>query len=230
MAKKKALTEGEVKSQNLKSVRAWIKKNDSRVKAKPNKTVLYSGRDYDIENLIGKNLPDVDRDTFMGTPMYKRLTDKKYLKDHKIPSDFEDITVVLKRLKSPIIVDKDRIDIPFSNANECFSNLKHKPDLFPKPEVEKVWSSLSEIFASNAQGDIRVLDGASDDFTKLREDKDFLRKELKALLKNENLSKKGKEVLSKLISKYGSYFDRRHKELLKQVESGKKHFKKRKAP
>lgn len=226
MAYKKPLTEGEVNSINVKSVRSWIRANGSKVKARPNKTLLYSGRDYDLEVLKGADgkIVDVkDRETFRGTPMFKRIEKIRIKRaKHNLPVKFETINDVLKKLKSPRIIDKDRIEIRYTHADECFNDLKNKPNLFPKPEVARTWSRLSECFASNASGYIKIMDGAADDYGKLREDKDFIFKELPKLLKNKNLSKKSKDDLKTLISKYGTRFDRRYRELIAGIDDANK--------
>ena len=49
MAYKPALSEGELLSKNFKAIRTWVSENKSKLKAPPNKTILYSGRDYDLE-------------------------------------------------------------------------------------------------------------------------------------------------------------------------------------
>ena len=121
MAYKKPLTEGEVQSANFKSVRSWIKANASKVKAKHNKTVLYSGRDdvlEELKGLDGKITDAKDRKTFMGTPMYKKISKmRKDRAEHNVPFKFETINDVLKRLKSPRIIDKDRRDCSSSNGD-----------------------------------------------------------------------------------------------------------------
>ena len=89
------------------------------------------------------------------------------------------------------------------------------------------WEHLSEAYASNATGDIRILDGAADDYGKLGKDKILLRKELESLLKNSKLSAAGKAVLAKKISKYGDFFDRRYTELLRVLMEDKKRLKPR---
>jgi hypothetical protein len=74
MAYKPALSEGELLSKNFKAIRTWVSENRSKLKAPPDKTILYSGRDYDLEDLedeLGKKVSPEDRKTFMGTPMYK---------------------------------------------------------------------------------------------------------------------------------------------------------------
>ncbi len=226
MAYKKPLTEGEVQSINFKSVRSWIKTNASKVKAKHNKTLLYSGRDdvlEELKGLDGKIIDVNDRETFMGTPMYKRIEKiRRHRAKYDLPLDFETINDVLKRLKSPGIIDKDRIEIHYVNAEECFQDLKKKPNLFPKPVVDKVWSLLSELIASNATGDMKIMDGAADDYGRLREDKVFISKELPKLLKNRNLSAKTIKELKKLFGKYGSHFDRRYTKLIKEIGNEKK--------
>ena len=87
--------------------------------------------------------------------------------------------------------------------------------------MDKVWGLLSGCFASNAKGDIKIMDGAADDYGKLRADKDFISKELPKLLKNKNLSPKTIKELKKLFGKYGSHFDRRYTKLIKEIGNEK---------
>jgi hypothetical protein len=63
-----ALSEAEVLKINAKSVKDWIEKNKANIKAKPNKTLLYSGRDFDLEQPVNK-LKGEDRRAFQGTQM-----------------------------------------------------------------------------------------------------------------------------------------------------------------
>lgn len=226
MAYKDPLTEGEVQSINLKSVRSWLKANASKVKAKHNKAMLYSGRDdvlEELKGLDGKITDAKDRKTFMGTPMYKKIEKiRKNPTKHNVPINFETINDVLKRLKSPEIIDRDRIKINYAHANECFSDLENKPKLFPKPVADKVWGVLSGFFAKNATGDVAIMDGAADDYGRLQADKDYISKEMPKLLKNKNLSPKTIKELKKQFGKHGAHFDRRYTKLIKEIGIEKK--------
>src|SRR5262245_25397822 len=115
MAYKPPLEEGDLHSMNIKSVRKWIEQNKGKIKAKPDKTVLYSGRDYDLE--VEKKLSESDRQEFMGTPMYKVIErTRKELQDLKVPCDFQTLEDVLKSLRDcPTIVDRDRKEQRYSN-------------------------------------------------------------------------------------------------------------------
>lgn len=223
MAYKPALDDGEVQQINLRAIRDWIKSNKGKIKAKPNKTILYAGRDYDLE--VVDDLPLEDRKEFMGTPMWKRIKElRKNLSDLKLPAEFETLEDVLQKIADhPTLITRDRQELSFSNAFEFFNELEEYPKLYP--DVKRVsresWESLSEAFAGNAEGDIKIMDGAADDYAKLGKDKILIRKELEALLKNDKLSRKAKEVLSKKMSKYGDFFDRRYTQLLKQLEENR---------
>ena len=217
------LGEGEVHKANIRSAKDWIEKNKSRIKAEPNKTLLYSGRDYDLEKLEDK-VPKKDRETFMGTPMFKRIEAlrKKSVAD-KIPVDFQSIEDVLTKIRShPVIIDKDRRELDFGDAWDCYMELKKQPKLIPKVAVDQCWSRLSQVFAANAVGDIQVMDGCADDYGRLKEDKDFIKKELDALLRNDKLSKEAKQLLLDKIQKYGALFDRRYTDLISRVEKSRK--------
>jgi hypothetical protein len=68
MGYKSALSEGELHSLNRRSILDWIERNKDKIKAKPNKTILYSGKDYDLD------LKDLEKTgEFRGTPMYERI-------------------------------------------------------------------------------------------------------------------------------------------------------------
>jgi hypothetical protein len=218
-----SLTEGEVQKVNVKSANEWIEKNKSKIKAKPNETLLYSGRDFDLEKLE-REVPDKDRKTFMGTKLYKRIEKtRKQLIDEKVPVDFQTLEDVLTTMRNcPVIIDRDRIEMHFAHAFDCYMELGKKPKLIPEVAVKQCWARLSEVFASNAVGDIKVLDGCADDYGLLKEDKDFIAKELEALLRNDQLSKEGQSVLIQKVQKYGALFDRRYTELIRKVEQSKK--------
>jgi hypothetical protein len=227
MAYKPPLEEGELHSTNIKSIRKWIEQNKGKIKAKPNETMLYSGRDYDLEVL--EDIPKGDRKEFKGTPMYK-VIDKycKQLEALNIPYDFQTLPDVLKSIRDcPTVVDRDRQEQRFSNAFECFNELGQLTKLLPnaKSVYDESWKSLSDIFASNAEGDIRILDGGADDYGKLEAGKVLIEKELKALLKNSKLSDDAKKVLKEKISKYGSYFDRRYTKDIARLNDNKKRLK-----
>nr|WP_316642487.1 hypothetical protein [uncultured Roseateles sp.] len=226
MAYKPPLDEGVLHSTNFRSIRDWIERNKARIKAKPNKSVLYSGRDYDLE--MKKGMTAADLVEFKGTPMYLRLEQtRKRMRDQNIPYDFEMLEDVLKSMRDyPKLLDKDHQEQHFSNAFDFFHSLSHSDRLSPLlPNRKKIqddsWKRLSEIYAGNAVGDIKILDGAADDYGKLREDKVFIQKELAALLKNDKLSPAAKKLLEKKISEYGSYFDRRYTELIARLDEGK---------
>ena len=229
MSYEKALEEGQVQSVNLKSIRNWIAANRSRIKAKPNRSIFYAGRDYDLE--VIKDLPLADRKEFMGTPMWKVIErTRKGLQDLKLPCEFDTVEDVLKSIKDhPKIWTRDRQLVPYANAFEFFNEIGGLTKLLPdaKSVATECWEHLSEAYASNATGDIRILDGAADDYGKLGKDKILLRKELESLLKNSKLSAAGKAVLAKKISKYGDFFDRRYTELLRVLMEDKKRLKPR---
>lgn len=228
MAYKPALGEGDLHSLNYRSIKTWIAANKGKLKAPPDKTVLYSGRDYDLEKLE-KELPAAQRPEYIGTQMYRLVAAwQKSVKDTPVGVGFKTLPDVLKAMKDcPKIVDKDCETVPYPNAWVFFDDLEKTKDLEALlPNRKKIatdaWRELSDIFASNAVGDIKIFDGAADDYGKLKEDKAFILKELPALLKNPNLSREAKDILSKKISKYGSYFDRRYTELMDNLKSGRK--------
>lgn len=229
MAHKPPLEEGELQSLNYRSIKTWIAANKGKLKAPPDKTVLYSGRDYDLEKLEEKLPSGADRDEFMGTPMYKVVAAwQKSVKDTRVGVGFKTLPDVLKGMKDyPKIVDKDRKEVPYPNAWVFFDDLEKTKDLealLPnrKKIATEAWRELSDIFASNAVGDIKIFDRAADDYGKLKEDKSFILRELPALLRNPNLSQEAKDLLSEKISKYGSYFDRRYTELMDNLKAGRK--------
>ena len=229
MSYQKALDEGEVNRLNLKSVRAWIESSKGKIKAKPNKSIFYAGRDYDLE--VIKDLPLADRKEFMGTPMWKVIErTRQQQRDLKLPCDFDTLEDVLKSIRDhPKVFTRDRQELRFANAFEFFSDLDSLAKLLPdaKQVARASWERLSEIYASNATGYIRILDGAADDYGKLGKDKILLRKELETLLKNKDLSPAGKAVLAKKISKYGDFFDRRYTDLMRVLMEDKKRLKPR---
>lgn len=234
MAYQRALTEGDLHSQNFKAIRTWLSANKSRIMAPPNKTVLYAGRDYDLEDVIdelGKKVSSEQRDTFMGTPMWKLVArwqkDLKATPDAKVGQGYKTLPDVLKTLDPPKLLDKDRQILHFPNAWVFFDDLDRTKDLDPYlPNRRKVaidvWRELSEIFASNAAGDLRIFDGAADDYGRLREDKILILKELPTLLKNPKLSDDAKVLLKKKITQFGDHFDRRYTDLMRQLEEGRK--------
>jgi hypothetical protein len=224
MAQKPALDEGQVHSLNFRSIRDWIESNKGKIKAKPNKSVLYSGRDYDVNMELNKK----DEVEYKGTPMFKRLEQmRKAMQEQSIPCDFEMLEDVLKTIRDyPLLVDKDRIAQNFENAFDFFQELTRSKSLDALvPNRSKVqddcWKRLSEIYASNAAGDIKFLTGVADDYSKLKTDKAFIQKELAALLKNNKLSQAAKNQLEKKMSEFGSYFDRRYTKLTAQLGEGR---------
>lgn len=219
-----ALDEGELHSRNLRSIRGWIEAHKSKIKARPNRTVLYSGRHFDFDPALDK----ADEKAYEGTPMWKRLEQmRKSMKDWNVPCDFETLEDVLKAMRDhPEVVDKDRRALHFASAYEFLEELKTSTTLDALiPNRRKVlddcWNRLSEIYAANAVGDVKLLTGLSDDYDKLTVDKVFIKKELDALLRNSKLSPKGKDELRKKMSEFGSYFDRRYKNLIAQLDAGK---------
>lgn len=220
MAYKPALSEGELYKLNLGSIRTWIEGNKGRIKAKANQTVLYSGRIYDLDVL--PDLPKADREQFKGTPVWMSIEKHRKLhKDLHIPFNYQTLEQVLKSIRDhPTMVDKDRLAQRFGSAYDFFTSLRDKAALLPdaKAVENACWDRLSEIFAANAEGDIRILDGLADDFGKLEKHKILLRKELDALLRNSKLSAAAKAVVLKKMSKYGELFDHRYTQLIRQLD------------
>lgn len=220
MAQKPPLDVGEMQSLNFKAVRNWIEANKASIKAKPNETVLYSGVVYDTD--IAQAMSKEDQEAFKGTPVWKSI--EKHRAAHQkmnLPFEYQTLPDVLRSIRDyPTIVDRDRQPKNFRDANDCFQALASLGELLPDPKglSKKSWSRLSEVFASNAEGDIRMLDGYADDFGRLQRDKDFIDKELGSLLKNDKLSPAGKKLLLSKMSKYGSEFDRRHTEAIKRLD------------
>jgi len=227
MAYKPALSEGELHKLNLRSIRKWIEDNKGRIKAKSNRTVLYSGRIYDLDVL--PDLPKEDKELFKGTPVWMSIEKHRKLhKDRNIPFDYETLEQVLKSIRAhPTLVDKDHQEQDYRDAYDFFASLEKQPKLLPnaKGVVKESWDRLSEIFAANAVGDIRILDGFADDFGKLEEHKILLRKELDALLKNSRLSAAGRAVLLKKMTKYGELFDHQYTKAIKQLDEATSHLK-----
>ena len=224
MAQKPALSEGQLHSKNFRSIRDWIEANKGKIKAKPNKSVLYSGRDYDVNVELNKK----DEVEYKGTPMFKRLEQmRKTMQDQNIPCDFEMLEDVLKTIRDyPEVVDKNSRPQHFNNAFDFLDNLSKLKSLDALvPNRKKVqddsWKRLSEIYASNAVGDIKFLTGVADDYSRLKADKAFIQKELDALLKNNKLSLAAKGLLEKKMSEFGSYFDHRYTKLIAQLRAGK---------
>ena len=90
-----ALTEGELHSQNLRSVRKWIEDNKARIKARPNETVLYSGRIYDLDVL--PDLPKEDREQFKGTPVWMSIEKHRKLRREQHFGKLEQHKVLLRK-------------------------------------------------------------------------------------------------------------------------------------
>lgn len=227
MAYKPALSEGELYKLNLCSIKQWIEANKGRIKAKPNQTVLYSGRIYDLDVL--PDLPKADKELFKGTPVWMSIEKHRKLhKDRNIPFDYQTLEQVLKSISShPALVDKDHLEKHFSSAYDFFASIGHHAKLLPDVHAVERWSwdRLSEVFAANAEGDIRILDGLADDFGKLEQHKILLRKELDALLKNAKLSAAGKAVVLKKMTKYGELFDHQYTKLVRQLDEATAHLK-----
>lgn len=223
MGYKPPLGEGDLHSRNLRSIRDWIERNKARIKARPNQTVLYSGLDLDVSDL-----PAQDRARVQGMPMFKRLElTRKRMRDLKLACGFETLEDVLKSMRDhPKLVDKDHQEQHFGSAYDFFDSLGKSDRLGALlPDRRKLhaecWKRLSEIYAGNAVGDIRILDGVADDYGMLREDKIFIQKELAALLKNDKLSTTAKKLLERKVSAYGSHFDRRYTELIARLNEDK---------
>lgn len=215
-----ALDEGEAQRLNQKSIRGWIEENKGKIKAKPNQTILYSGRDYDLEVIKGLSLED--RKEFMGTPMWKRIEQtRKQMRDLEVPCGFQTLEDVLKSIRNhPKFITRDRQELRYSSAFEFFNEVQGQSKLLPdaKRVSRESWDRLSEIFAGNAVGSLQILDGAADDYSKLREDKIFIRKELEALLRNPKLSLVGKKLVLEKIAKYSDNFDRRYTKLIQLLD------------
>lgn len=228
MAYKPPLSEGELYKLNHRAVRQWIEDHKSRIKARPGKTVLYSGRIYDLDVL--PDLSKEDRELFKGTPVWMSIEKhRKAHKDRDLPFDYETLEQVLKSIRDcPQVVDKDRQEQHFPNAYEFFSSMRALAALLPNAKglERECWDRLSELFAANAEGDIRILDGLADDFGKLQKDRVLLRKELDALLKNTKLSAAGKAVLLKKITRYGDHFDQQYRKAIAQLDEVTRHLRK----
>jgi hypothetical protein len=224
MAQKPALEEGQLHSKNFRSIRDWIEANKAKIKAKPTKSVLYSGRDYDVNLELNKE----DEEEYRGTPMFKRLEQmRKTMQDQNVPCDFETLEDVLKTIRDyPEVVDKNHLSQHFDNAFVFFdslSKLKSLDALVPnrRKAQDDCWKRLSEIYASNAIGDLKFLTGVADDYSILKADKAFIQKELAALLKNNKLSQAAKDQLEKKMSEFGRHFDRRYTKMISQLAQGK---------
>jgi hypothetical protein len=233
MAYKPALGEGELHSTNFKSIQNWIKANKGNLKAPPNKTVLYSGLEFAPAEFMAKDekkLPKEDRKLYVETPMYEYVAawQKKAnaAKDVKVGVGHKTLPDILKKLKPPVVVDKDRREVHYDNAWDFFDDLSKTRDLdalIPnRPKVAKsAWGELSEIFASNAEGDIKIFDGLANDYGRLAKDKDLIMREVPALLKNPKLSKKGRDELAEKFKAFATHFDHRYTELLRVLGEGR---------
>lgn len=220
MAYQRALDESEVQRLNLRSIRGWIEAAKGKIKAKPNQTILYSGRDYDLEVIQG--LSPEDRKEFMGTPMWKRIEQtRKQMRELKVPCKFQTLEDVLKGIRDhPKLLTRDRQELRYASAFECFNEIEGVPKLVPDARnvARGCWERLSVIYAGNAVGDLKILDGAADDYTRLREDKIFIRKELEALMRNAKLSPAGKKLVLQKVSKYATNFDQRYTKLIQVLD------------
>ena len=209
MAYDKASSAGEVQSLNTRSIKEWIEHNKALIKAAPDKSIFYSGRDLD--DGIGEDMSAGDAKVFRDYPIWKRPKDNTERVKYEVPVGFQTLEDVLTSIRRhPKIVDKDKIDQRFSDAQACFQTLKAKPNLIAKVDIKAFEERMSVIFAQNAKGDIKILDGFADDYGNLEADKIFIRKELAELMKNDKLSPKGKESRMRALTKYRSHFDRRY--------------------
>lgn len=228
MAYKPPLSEGDLYKLNIRSIRKWIEDNKGRIKAKPNETVLYSGRTYELDN--DPDLPKEERELYQGTPIWKLINKHRKLhSDRKVPFKYQNLEGVLKGIRDyPQVVDKDHQEKKFNNAFDFFSSIKSLDKLLPNAKAvnKESWDRLSEVFAANAEGDIKILDGFSDEFEKLGHEKTLFTKEVEALLKSSKLSPAGRAVLLKKITKYGELFDHQYTKMIKTLDEETRNLKK----
>ena len=224
------LDPGEVLSLNVHSTRDWIERNRSSIKSVAKSTVFYGG--YLPGAGVHGLAPGADKKDLIATAVWKRpdaMTARlKRYGDGRVPVAFEDLGGILKRTRNyPAIVDRDRIEQKFSNAFECFEWLKGKPAFIPKPELDRCLERMSEVLAQNAQGDIRILVGWSDELKMLGQDRILINKELPTLLKNPKISAESKERLLKALTPFLNHFDRRHTEDIRRLQEEVANFKAR---
>lgn len=245
MAKKDVLSENYVLSANAKAMKRWIKSNSKLVKPKANKAVFYTGNSIRLlTKKVEKELQLEQRIRAAKDPEEKRALcrEKKELKAGffkviqgaqaavarlKLPMEFDDIDSVLKRIgKHPLFVDRDQNEIDFGTMYEYAHGVGSRPKLFPKKEIQYMWSELSVAFATNAEGDIRILEGVEDDFRTAGGTKDFVKRELPSLIKSRKLSEESQETLQRIVGKYMRTYQGETKRMIKDALSEARKLKK----
>lgn len=236
MAYKKAKSPAEVQKVNTKAFKTWATKNSGLIKAKPGKTVFYTGNHIElmikkIEKIHNAQTVTIKGETAkakkerlkeakeLKTGVWKALEDaQKGVGKVAVPKDFEDINTVLRRIKShPPLIDRNGNEKQCAHMGEYMDEIKRLSDLFPKSEVSKAWSLLSQCFAKNAEGQIKVLDGVEQDFRNVGGHKDFVKHEIPALLKNTSLSKETRAELEALAGKYMAKFEAETRKIVRDA-------------
>ena len=245
MAKKETLSENAVLTTNAKAMKRWIKSNSSLVKPKANKAIFYTGNSIRLlTKKVEKELQIEQRIKIAASPEEKRALqrEKKELQAGffkvvkgaqaavarlKLPMEFDDIDAVLKRIKKhPPFIDRDQNQIEFSDMYDYAHSVGTIPKLFPKKEIKFMWSELSEAFAKNAEGDIRVLEGVEDDFRTAGGTKDFVKRELPTLIKSRKLSDDSQKTLQRIVGKYMRTYKGETKRMVKDALSEARKLKK----
>ncbi len=206
----------EERDQNFKNFQEWLRKNQKKIKPKANMGVLYSGVKSCLKMMpsgivIVKSLRQLEREI-------KDLKDSKDLgKPIKQMWMFLDMAKTFSKIKDEDMEFQAIEDVlrkinnhpPFYVANkpEKFYNLydyayiitKDSSDLFMGNEYkDRIWRSLSRVYAGNCVGDVKIFKGLKNDLNELDETSILMSEEIPRLLRNPDISAKTRSELKKI--------------------------------
>ncbi|WP_108837435.1 hypothetical protein [Tateyamaria sp. Alg231-49] len=237
-----------IQKSNWEKLKKHIKRASANIKPEADLGTMYAGNfvGWDIIRDVEKILPAGEMNDLNLQPLYKVI---QQANRREIRSTgklrFDTIVDVLEDMRAPVLICPDyREKVKFRHLAECAfqagkvvpvgTNKKASENgglngLLPTKHARILWDFLSTIYVGNAEGEIKILEGVSDDHTKLGRDKVMIRTELEKALKNSKLDEKTLQKLRYMVEKYADALSKKTDPATRRLEqllvSMKKHAK-----
>lgn len=224
---------------NFRKLKNHIARNGNKIKPAVGLGTIYAGKfmPWDLASKTEVILPIGNKNELMRElegvwAVVGRINNYHIKKNGKIR--FDTIEHVLTNISAPILTYPDTGEpTKFSNLWICamqMTNLdKRKAQVTPivtEANRRKVWKQLSGTYVYNAEGDLNVLEGLSDNHTALGKDKDFIAVELAKALKNPNFTDDTKKKIIALVKKYQKIIPDSQHSLAKELDDARSSLKK----
>ena len=217
----------EIQKMNLASFNKWVGSTGKRMIVPiPNKAVVYAG----FPNTETSKYRALARKNNDLTPMWKAIDQvNKLSTDLEGIVTYDTITDALKRIKSPLPEIRETWG-PYIGIKQGYANMldianylcMKKWKLLPKGDTKKiVWGQLSEVYVSNAKGYLAICEGNQKKLKQLDRNFTLINNELKAILKNKNLSKETIETAKYMANRYANHHSKSYDEFRNYIKNEK---------